>query len=224
MDLITNTFLKRFDKTLAPFLVNYINESFLSGVFPNSLKRATIQPHFKTGSKTDANNYRPISFCRLLEKYLKKIMKIKILNYIEKFKILGENQFGFRNRRSTVDALANIVENIRLEKEKGNNSTTVFIDLKKAFDTVNHSLLLKKLENFGIRGQVLSWFSSYLKSGTQCVIWKNRISNELLVKNGVPQGSVLCPVLFILYFNDFVDACKLSTPYLFDDDTSLLFK
>ena len=72
VDLITNIFIKRFDRSLAPFLVNYINESFLSGVFPNSLKRATIQPHFKTGSKTDANNYRPISICRLLEKYLKK--------------------------------------------------------------------------------------------------------------------------------------------------------
>ena len=106
-------------------------------------------------------------------------MKIKILNYIEKFKILGENQFGFRNRRSTVDALVNVVENIRLEKEKGNNSTTVFLDLKKAFDTLNNSPLLKKIDNFGIRGQVLSWFSSYLKSRTQCVIWKNRISKEL---------------------------------------------
>ena len=224
VDLITNTFIKRFDRTLAPFLVNYINESFLSGVFPNSLKRATIQPHFKTGSKTDANNYRPISILPSFGKVFEKIMKIKILNYIEKFKILGENQFGFRNRRSTVDALVNVVENIRLEKEKGNNSTTVFLDLKKAFDTVNHSLLLKKLENFGIRGQVLSWFSSYLKSRTQCVIWKNRISKELIVKNGVPQGSVLGPVLFILYFNDFVDACKLSTPYFFADDTSLLSK
>ena len=151
-------------------------------------------------------------------------MKIKILDYIKKFKILGESQFGFRNRRSTVDALVNVVENIRLEKEKGNNSTTFFLDLKKTFDMINHSLLLKKLVNFGFRGQVLSWFSSYLKSRTQWVIWKNRISKELIVQNGVPQSSVLGPVLFILYFNDFVDACKLSTPYLFADYTSLLFK
>ena len=91
-------------------------------------------------------------------------MKIKICDYIEKFKIVGENQFRIHNRRSTVDALVNVKANIRLEKEKGNNSTTVFLDLKNAFDTVNHSLLLKKLENFGFMGQVLSWFSSYLKS------------------------------------------------------------
>ena len=144
VDLITNTFIKRFDRTLAPFLVKYINESFLSGVFPNSLKRATIQPQFKTGSKTDANNYRPILILPSFGKVFEKIMKIKIPNYIDEFKILGENQFGFRNRRSTFDALVNVVENVRLEKEKGNNSTTIFLDLKKAFDIVNHSLLLKK--------------------------------------------------------------------------------
>ena len=168
VDLITITFIKRFDRTLAPFLVKFNYESFLSRVFPNSLKRANIQPHFKTGSKTDANYYRPISILPSFGKMFEKIMKIKILEYIEKFKFLGKNQNGFRNRRSTVDALVNVVENIRLEKEKGNNSTTVFLDLKKAFDNVNQSLLLKKLENFGIRGQVLSWFSSYLKSRTQC--------------------------------------------------------
>ena len=114
VDLITNTFIKRFDRTLAPFLVNYIKEFFLRGVSPNKLKRATIQPHFKTGSKTNVNNYRPISILPSFGKIFEKIMKIKILDYIQKFKILGENQFGFRNRRSTVDALVNLVENIRL--------------------------------------------------------------------------------------------------------------
>ena len=152
----------------------------MSGVFPNKLKRATIQPHFKTRSKTHVKNYRRISILPSFGKTFEKFIKIKILDYIEKFKIL-ENQFGFRNRRSTVDALVNVVETIRLEKEKGNNSTTVFLDLKKAFDTVNYSLLLKKI-NFGFRGQDLSWFSSYLKSRTQCVIWKNIISKELIVK------------------------------------------
>ena len=197
VDLITNTFIKRFERTLAPFLGNYINESFLSGVFPNSAKRATIQPHFKTGSKTDASNYRPNSILPSFGKIFEKIMKIKHLDYIEKFKILGENQFGFRNRRSTVDALVNVVENIRLEKEKGNNSTTVFLDLKKAFDTVNHSLLLKKLENFGFRGQVSSWFSSYLKSRTQCVILRNRISKKLIVK--IWSSSRFCSGSCIVY-------------------------
>ena len=119
VDLITNTFIRRFDRTLASFLVNYINETFLSGVFPNNLKRTTIQPYFNTGSKTDVNNYQPISILPSFGKIFEKIMKIKILEYIEKFEFLGENQFGFRNRRSTVDALVHVVENIRLEKEKG---------------------------------------------------------------------------------------------------------
>ena len=90
---------------------------FLSGVFPNNLTRATIQPHFKTESKTDVNNYRAISILPSFGKIFEKIMKIEILDYTEKFKVLGENQFGFRNQRSTVDALVNIVENIRLEKK-----------------------------------------------------------------------------------------------------------
>ena len=164
----------------------------MSGVSPNTLKRATIQPHFKTGSKTDVNNYRPTSILPAFGKIFQNIMKIKNLDSIEIFKVLREIQFGTRNRRSTVDALVNVVENVKLEKEKGNNSTMVFLDLKKEFDNVNHSLLLKKLENYGFRCQVLSWFSSYLKPRTQC--------------------SVLRPSLFILYFIDLVVARKLSTP------------
>ena len=114
-------------------------------------------------------------FCPSFGKIFEKIMKIKILDYIEKFKILVENQLCFRNRRSTVDALVNVVENINLEKEKGKNSTTVFLDLKKAFDTVNHSLLLKKLEEFGIRGQVLSWFFISQIKNTVCYMEKKNI-------------------------------------------------
>ena len=111
VDLITNT-NKRFDQILAPFLVNYINEFFLSGVFQNSLKQAIIQPLFKN----DVNNYRPISILLSFGKIFEKIMKIKFIDYIEKFKILGENQLGFRSQRSTVDALVNEVANMSMEK------------------------------------------------------------------------------------------------------------
>ena len=122
----------------------------MSGVFTNSLKRATPKSHFKTGSKSDPNNYRPISILPSFGKIIEKIKKIKIVDYIRKFKFLGENQFGFRSQRSSVDALVKVVENIRLEKDKGNNSTTVFLGLKEAFKTVNHSLLLKKIRKVWI--------------------------------------------------------------------------
>ena len=109
----------------------------MSRVFANSLKRAIIQPHFKPGSKTDVSNYRPSFDFAFIWTYLRKIMKIKIADF-EKFKILGENHLGFRIPRSTVDALVNVVENMRLEKEPGNDITTVFLYLKQAFDTLNH--------------------------------------------------------------------------------------
>ena len=106
---------------------------------------------------------------------------------------------------------------------KGNNCTAVFLDLQKAFEAVNREIPLKKLESLGFRGSVLEWFKSYLSDRTQCVLFNNSFSKEVSTENGVPEGSVLGPFLFLLYLKDLVDACRYSTPYLFADDTCLLF-
>ena len=142
----------------------------MSGVSPNTLKRATIQPHFKTGSKTDVNNYRPISILPAFGKIFQKIMKIKNLDFIEKFKVLREIQFGSRNRRSTVDALVNVVENEKLEKEKGNNSTMVFLDLKKGIRHSKSLVAVEKIRKFWIQGSgfKLVFFISQTKNTVFC--------------------------------------------------------
>ena len=157
-----------------------INVSFTSGVFPEILKIAKVLPLYKSGSTLDPNNFRPISLLSIFDKILEKIMHIRLYEFLELHNILFENQFGFRKKNSTVYALMEITEKIKDTIDSGKIGCGIFIDLKKAFDTVNHEILLSKMEHYGIRGVLLDWFRSYL-SGRKQYVSINGVSLDLKI-------------------------------------------
>ena len=148
-------------------------------------------------------------------------MYSRIISFLEKFHLLNDSQFGFRSKRSCVDAIAHIVEKIREDHHK-TFYTCIFLDLKKAFDTVDHTRLLQKIYNLGIRGKAFYCLQSYLQGRTQVVSINNCSSQERDINYGVPQGSILGPMLFIIYINDILSVCDKIQPTLFADDTNLL--
>ena len=205
-------------------LCQIINKSFDTGVFPESLKTAKVISIFKKGSTQDVNNYRPISLLSIFDKIFEKLMYSRLYNFLDKFNILYEHQYGFRKNKSTIHSLMQITEQIKFSLEKGMYGCGIFLDLKKAFDTVNHSILLRKLEHYGIRGIPLHWFTSYLSNRKQFVYFNGHISDTKPINCGVPQGSVLGPLLFLLYINDFPNVSSKIRFFLFADDTNLYYE
>ena len=214
--------LKTHSNVLLEPLRELLNMSILQGSFPTLLKFAQVCPIYKKKDKEKCENYRPISLLSNLSKLFERAMHTRLYNFIENSDQFYEKQFGFRKKYSTNHALLSIVEGIR---EKLDNKTFVcgvFIDLEKAFDTVNHKILLKKLEHYGIRGVANEWFASYLSSRKQKVKFDDAYSDFLDVTCGVPQGSILGPLLFLIYINDMRNAVKHSIIHHFADDTNLL--
>ena len=205
-------------------LCKIINTSFSTGIFPEALKIAKVIPIYKKGSTQDVNNYRPISLLSIFDKIIEKIMYNRVNLFLENHNILFEQQYGFRKQMSTHQSLINITEKIKNSIEKGKYGCGVFIDLKKAFDTVNHVILFKKLDHYGIRGNALDWFKSYLTNRKQYSFF-NGVNSELKdISCGVPQGSVLGPLLFLIYINDIPNVSQKLQFFLFADDTNIYYE
>ena len=209
------------DKISIP-LSELINKSFATGCFPNICKTAKVIPIFKTESRLLRNNYRSISLLSNISKIIEKIMHQRLNKFLEENNCFYNLQFGLRLNLSTNNALLSIIENIQTDLDNGDFAAGVFIDLKKAFDTVDHDILLKKLEYYGVRGLLKDWFQSYLKNRKQFVSVNNSTSNTKEITTGVPQGSVLGPLLFLLYINDLHKSVKHSKTYHFADDTNIM--
>ena len=217
----THILKNNIDLLVSP-LKHIINLSFSEGCFPQLLKLAEVCPIFKKKDKNRCENYRPISLLSNLSKIFERAMHTRIYEFLESHSIFSDLQFGFRKKHSTNHALLNIIENIKEKLDQNIFSCGVFIDLEKAFDTVNHKILVEKLEFYGIRGLCNQWFVSYLSNRKQQVRLDGTKSSYLDITCGVPQGSILGPLLFLIYINDMKNSVKNSVVHHFADDTNLL--
>ena len=204
-------------------LSTIFNISVQEGVFPSKLKQAKVTPVYKSGDETDPGNYRPISLLSIFNRIFEKLMYQRLKNFLDKNDIFFKSQYGFREKHSTQHAVIDIVDIIQNNMDLKLFTCGIFLDLKKAFDTVNHSILLKKLNHYGIRGIINDWFSSYLPGRSQVTEIDSNLSTISKISCGVPQGSVLGPLFFLIYINDFHNSSAKFSFYLFPDDTNLLY-
>ena len=213
--------VKKLSFQLAKPLCHLINLSFSTGVVPTQLKIAKIIPIFKSGDPLCMDNYRPISLLSCFSKIFEKIACIRLSIFLENNKLLSDNQFGFRSNHSTVHTMLKFMNHVLNALNKKKHCIAIFCDLRKAFDTVDHEILFKKLERLGICGSTLKWFKSYLSERKQFVSIDGVLSDLLEILIGVPQGSILGPILFLIYVNDLPEWSNLLA-LLFADDTTLL--
>ena len=208
---------------LASPISSIYNEMLSLGIYPNVLKIACVTSLFKSGCTENLNNYRPISSLPILNIIFEKLLYKRLLNFLESSNFFSRFQFGFRKGKQTVDAVNELLNKIYESYNEKKYLGAVFIDLSKAFDTVDHNILIDKLEHYGIRGTPLKLFKSYLTDRRQYVSFNGTLSTTLPITLGVPQGSVLGPLLFLVYINDLPNALNSLNPVLFADDTTLYF-
>ena len=219
-DNISVKILKLINCHIAPIISKLINLAFQEGRYPSCLKLAKVLPIFKSGLKTIPGNYRPISLLSNINKIIEKAIYSRLYNFFTKFNILNSSQFGFREGHSTTLALSEFVESTLSSFDKGNAVCAVLLDLSKAFDCVDRKILLDKLENYGIRGKMLKLLESYLTDRKQFVDFAGYASTCENIEVGVPQGSVLGPLLFLIYINNLQNNTTLKV-LNFADDTLL---
>jgi len=219
-DLSVKALKAAMESLLTP-LTHLCNLSLQTGEIPGQLKIAKITPIYKSGDKDCFSNYRPISVLPVISKIFEKLMYNRLIEYIEQNEIFYENQFGFRRGRSTSMALTILIDKLHTAMDHNFFTLGVYLDLSKAFDTVDHRILLQKLQFYGIRGVALDWLKNYLSDRQQYVYFNGANSSMGKISCGVPQGSILGPLLFLLYVNDMHTVCRSSFILLFADDTNI---
>ena len=221
LDGIPSRFIRDSAPMIAHPLSHIINLSIIQGAVPDDLKSARVVPLFKKNDKTEVGNYRPVSILCVLSKVLEKVIFDQAQEYLTDNKLLYEFQSGFRQRFSTDTCLMHLSDYIRLQMDKGHLVGMVLLDLQKAFDTVDHGILLMKLKAMGFSASAVRWFSSYLSDRHQLVDVSGVHSTDAGITCGVPQGSILGPLLFLVYVNDMPGAVKHKL-LLYADDSAIL--
>ena len=219
LDGITARSLRAGAPVIYQSLTTVMNISIQSGIFINDWKCAKVIPLFKSGDQSDVSNYRPISILSVPSKILERHVHTSFYNYLESNNLITPDQSGFRPKHSCETALLKMTDDWFNGIDKGNMTGVIYIDLKKAFDTVNHDILLKKLTGYGVDTKSWDWFKSYLSNRSQLVLWSGEMSERQSVTVGVPQGSILGPLLFSLYINDLPDSVDSSVNMFADDST-----
>ena len=220
LNQIPVSIFKRVKDIICAPLMKLINASFKHGIFPSSMKLARVTPVYKKIDPKFCSNYRPISSLPYVSKIYERLMTNRIISFFNKHSLFSEKQYGFLKGRSTQGALMNLTENIYDALDVYEHNISILIDLKSAFDTVNHSILLSKLSLYGIRGVPLNWIKSYLSDRRFYVSLNGSSSSEKILNIGIPQGSILEPLFFINYNNELPKVSNILTTTLFADDTT----
>ena len=206
---------------IAPVLMDIFNLSISTKIFPDNLKVLKVVPVYKSGERENLNNYRPIAVLPTIARVFEKLLYRQLYNYLMNNKLLDDREFGFRSLHSTALALGKSTDYWLMNIDNGKLNSVVFLDIRKAFDTVNHDILLQKLECYGVKGNELICFESCLENRIQTCNVNGHMSSFKSISYGVPQRSILGPLLFIVYMNDLPSCVKEAEITMYADDTSL---
>ena len=221
IDGLTNKLLRFIGNEVSDCFSTIINQSFTTGIFPDKLKIAKVIPLHKKSANNIFDNYRPISLLPCLSKIIEKSMHQQIQEYFEKFSLFYNGQYGFRAEHSTELAALEVTDQILFQMDNNKTPINIYMDLSKAFDCLQHNILLSKLSHYGFRNTSLQLMASYLSDRKQMVQYDETPSDFVCIDTGVPQGSILGPLLFLIYINDIVNATNSFRPTIYADDTTL---
>ena len=222
-DDIGNFVIKKVVDEISSPLTEIFNLSLTTGKVPEQLKTAKVIPIYKKDDASVFSNYRPVSVLPCLSKVLERLVFNRCIEFIDNNNLLNEKQFGFRAKHSTYMAIMQLIDKVNNAVERNKTTLGVYLDLSKAFDTIDHTILLYKLEHYGFRGVVKDWFTDYLNNRKQFVSYNGTKSEHKTILCGVPQGSILGPLLFIIYINDITNTSTILDFLLFADDTTILY-